>query len=527
MLLFNYILLISLFITLCIVGIYSDIPCAARQITGQSVVCVCNATYCDQTTRTTPNVGAYVAYTSSEAGARFKKTTGLLEISNNLLNHNESQRITTLAVNPQKLFQTIEGFGGAVTDSAAINWSNFTDIRLKEDIIKSYFSSTGIEYNMVRVPIGGSDFSTRPYAYNEVPEYDVNLTNFNLTREDYDYKIPMLKAIKKDSPIPVHVIGTTWSPPGWMKSNHALVGASHLLPQYYQTYADYHLKFVQKYKEVNINIWGITTTNEPINGDFGTVRFNSLGWTAKNMGRWIADFLGPTIRNSEFNKLKILAVDDQRITLPYFFGLMIKERPTALQYIDGIAVHYYFDAVSPPELLTLISKYYPDKFIISTEACVGSNPWESQKVILGSWQRAYTYIHDIFQDLNYNLVGWLDWNLCLNKEGGPNWAGNMVDSPIIVDAENGEFLKQPTYYAMGHFSKFVPRGSRRVEVTQSKPFYYRSLLHVAFLTPYKTVVVIIYNKDSSTRPVKVKVGNYQEVSLILDAKSITTIELRS
>ncbi|XP_052751994.1 lysosomal acid glucosylceramidase-like [Galleria mellonella] len=523
--LFNYVVIFIL-ISLWINGIYSENPCAARQIKGQSIVCVCNSTYCDEIVRSIPREGTYIAYTSSEAGARFRKTTGLLGPNeDSLLSHNESVRITTLTVNTGKVFQRIEGFGGAVTDAAAINWKNLTDPRLRQNLIKSYFGTSGIEYNMVRVPIGGCDFSTHPYAYNDVPEYDANLTHFNLTSEDYEYKIPMLKAIKQESRAPIYVLGTTWSPPGWMKTNHALVGPSHLLPQYYQTYADYHLKFVQKYTEAGIPIWGITTTNEPVNGDFLIVKFNSLGWTAKNMGKWIAEYLGPTIQNSTFRGLKILAVDDQRITIPYFYSLMIKEHPQALQYIDGIAVHFYYDMLSPPELFSLIAKHYPDKFIISSEACVGNYPWDIQKVILGSWQRAYTYIHDIFQDLNYNLVSWLDWNLCLNKEGGPNWAGNMVDSPIIVDTENGEFLKQPMFYAMGHFSKFVPRGSRRVEVMESKPFYYRSLLHVAFLTPNNTVTTIVYNKDCFNRTVKVKVGNYQEVLLSLEAKSITTIEI--
>ncbi|KAM3959508.1 lysosomal acid glucosylceramidase-like [Aphomia sociella] len=524
MMLTNYVVILFFIIVLCLFGVHSDTPCAARKIKGQSVVCVCNATYCDKMVRRVPTAGTYVAYTSSEAGARFRKTTGLLRTFNAVPLNPDEGKLTTLTINVKKKFQRIQGFGAAVTDAAAMNWKNLTDRRLQENLIKSYFSSVGIGYNMVRVPIGGCDFSTHPYAYNEEPENDVKLTNFNLTSEDYDYKIPMLKAIMDEAPTPVQVLGTTWSPPVWMKTNHAIKGYSHLLPQYYQTYAEYHLKFIEKYTEAGVPIWGITTTNEPLNGDYSLVPINSLGWTAKNMGRWIANHLGPTIRNSTFNNTKILAVDDQRITIPYFFSLMVKEFPRALEYIDGIAVHFYLDAVTPPEVLSLITKYYPEKFILSSEACAGSYPWDTKKVILGSWQRAYTYIYDIIQDLNYNLVGWLDWNMCLNKEGGPNWTGNRVDSPIIVDAETGEFLKQPMFYALGHFSKFLPRGSRRIEVTQSKPLLYRSLLNVAFLTPSRTLIVIIYNNNNYERRVKVKVSSDKEVTLNLDAKSITTVE---
>lgn len=100
----------------------------------------------------------------------------------------------------------------------------------------------------------------------------------------------------------------------------------------------------------------------------------------------------------------------------------------------------------------------------------------------------------ILQDLNYDVVGWLDWNLCLNKRGGPNWAENFVDSPIIVFPENGEFIKQPMFYALGHFSKFVPRGSVRIKITENKPFLRHSIENVAFVTPDNTIVAILHNR---------------------------------
>jgi glucosylceramidase len=99
-----------------------------------------------------------------------------------------------------------------------------------------------------------------------------------------------------------------------------------------------------------------------------------------------------------------------------------------------------------------------------------------------------------FQDLNHSVVGWIDWNLCLNAQGGPNWALNFVDSTIIVFPEKQEFVKQPMFYALGHFSKFIPRGSRRIAVTEKKPLLYSSIDNVAFLTPSNTIVAVLYNK---------------------------------
>ncbi|RVE40426.1 hypothetical protein evm_014924 [Chilo suppressalis] len=120
--------------------------------------------------------------------------------------------------------------------------------------------------------------------------------------------------------------------------------------------------------------------------------------------------------------------------------------------------------------------------------------FDTQKVILGSWDRAKSYITDILQDLNYNVVGWIDWNLCLNAQGGPNWVENFVDSPIIVFPENKEFVKQPMFYALGHFSKFLPRGSQRIKVNQRTPPRSSPVDNVAFLTTRNTVVVILYNE---------------------------------
>ncbi|XP_063832884.1 lysosomal acid glucosylceramidase-like [Ostrinia nubilalis] len=501
---------------------FTDKPCAERQISGQSVVCVCNSTYCDELTRETPEEGTFVSYTSSESGLRFQKGIGSLSESNETGNNTGSCGYS-LTLDTSTVFQTIEGFGGATTDAAGINWKNLTDATLQQILIDSYYSKSGLEYSMARVPIGGTDFSTHPYAYNELPKDDVKLANFSLAYEDFEYKIPMLKAILAAATKPVHLVATTWSPPAWMKTNDQYTGFSRLKPEYYQTYADYHVKFLEKYTAEGIPIWGITTTNEPINGVFNLASFNSLGWSPSDMGSWIVNNLGPTIRNSTFKDLKIITLDDQRVTIPVWFNLMIKKYPEALQYIDGVGVHYYTDKFVPASVLSLISNSHPDKFILATEACEGSAPWQTEKVILGSWTRAKSYIVDIIADLNYNVIGWLDWNLCLNDQGGPNWVKNYVDSPIIVYPEKNEFIKQPMYYAMGHFSKFVPRGSRRIKSTEKKSLLSSSLDNVAFITPYNTVVVVVYN-GGGQRDICIKLGK-TKATVSLASKSVVTVEI--
>ncbi|CAB3246467.1 unnamed protein product [Arctia plantaginis] len=498
----------------------ADKPCAAIQVPNKSVNCVCNATYCDTINRVPPGSNTYVVYTSSESGLRFNKTIKTLQTIRN----SESEcSAETLVLHPDTKYQTIEGFGGAITDAAGINWRSLPE-QVQKHLINSYFSDDGLQYNTIRVPIGGTDFSTHPYAYNEYPLNDTRLTNYTLAYEDLQYKIPMIKAGMTVASTPIQIVATTWSPPPWMKTNNGYSGYNRLKPEYYQTYANYHLKFLEKYKAEGIPVWAITTTNEPTNGLTGLSFINCLGWTANNMGKWIQYFLGPTIRNSEFKDVKILAGDDQRLTIPYWMNLMVLEHPGALKYIDGVAVHYYTDFIAPAALLTELSKFYPNKFILATEGCKGSIWLIEKHVDLGSWDRAKGYILDIITDLNHNVVGWVDWNLCLNAQGGPSWARNYVDSPIIVFAEKGEFIKQPMFYAMGHFSKFVPRGSKRIKVSGSCSWR-DSISNVAFITPRNTIVAVLYN-NGGNKTVNIKLGDKQAVVEMV-ASSVTTIELPS
>ncbi|KAM3959509.1 lysosomal acid glucosylceramidase-like [Aphomia sociella] len=479
-----------------------------------SVICICTADYCDEITRETPVPGRYFAYTSSQGGLRFKKTTG------SLTNRVDNKSRPILVLNATKQYQTIEGFGAAITDSAGLNWVSLNDEKLKDHLINSYFGPKGIEYNMVRLPIGGTDFSNHAYTYQDFPENDARLSNFSLAYEDYKYKIPMAKASMNVSTAPIHFIGSIWSPPVWMKYIHNISGTSRLRKSYTQTLADYHMRFIESYAKENITIWALTTTNEPLSGIMSLGSVNRLGWTTKGMGEWIANNLGPTLRNSSFDDVKILACDDQRFTLPMWYNVLIQETPEADKYIDGLAVHFYYDELVPPEIFCTSVKDHPEKFIINTEAATGVG--EENPVLLGSWDRARKYIKDIMEDLNYNLVGWLDWNMCLNEDGGPTYVGNYIDAPIIVYPEEKQFVKQPMYYALGHFSKFLPRGSKRIDAKANIPGSFK-LENVAFLTPNNTIVVVLYNDSDQDRVVNIQL-NGKEAPALIEPKSIVSVE---
>ncbi|CAK1541493.1 unnamed protein product [Leptosia nina] len=487
-------------------------PCAVRKIDGQSVVCVCNATYCDEVRRIPPKPGTYMRYESNEAGARFETSDGVLQNFTSALTFE-----VMLELDPTKQFNKIKGFGGAVTDSAAINWKKMSP-KLQKKLIDSYFSRRGIEYNFLRVPIGGCDFSTRKYAYNELPENDIRLSNFSLVEEDLEYKIPMIKAAFAASVNPINIIASPWSPPEWMKEAFGINKCGRLKKEYYQTYADYIYKFIEEYNDEGVPIWGLTPVNEPANGIAPETIINCMTWTVDNLGKFVKEHLGPTIRSSNFSDVKILACDDQRPFMPYWVNGMFNIHPETQDFVDGLAVHYYFDNNFNTIILDEINKLYPSKFIINTEASEGISG--NKKIILGSWDRAEHYVKDIIQDLNYNLVGWLDWNLCLDMKGGPTWCNDELDSAIHIDVEKEEFIKQPIFYALGHFSKFIPPGSRRLQINSTGN---KHVSNVAFVTPQHTAVVVLYNEGDPVL-VSIKLHDKQAVT-VLEKRSVVTIEI--
>ncbi|CAH0595440.1 unnamed protein product [Chrysodeixis includens] len=497
----------------------TDRPCLRKYLdngSADTLVCVCTADYCDSVTRAMPSSGEYVIYSSSEAGSRFEKSTGKLQSL-----REDGMYSINLELDPTVTYQTIDGFGGAVSDAAAITWDSLKDPGLKQNFIQSYCSSSGIQYNMLRVPIGGTDFSTRAYAYNELPENDAALTNFTLAQEDYAYKIPLIRACMEAAVAPVHVLGATWSPPPWMKTNNDYVGYSRLKKDHLQTYADYHYKFLEHYAAAGVPVWGISIANEPLHGSVNYLPygFNNLGWTLDDMTQYIVHHLGPTLRNetSKFKHIKIISGDDLRFTITLYWNMLVLLFPETLQYLDGVAVHYYMNKYVPATILSQAMEDYPGKFVIATEICAGGVPTDAH---LTSWGKAELYANDIIENLSNNVIGWTDWNMCLNMEGGPNWRGGRVDAPVKINAQAGEFYKQPMFYAIGHFSKFVPRGSRRISATvESKT----DVQNLAFLTPDNTIVMVLLNKGSAEK-VRIILGK-KEAVLSLEAKSITTIEM--
>ena len=463
------------------------IECEKRSFKFNSFVCVCNSTFCDTVDNVDENLSPneFQVFITNKDKYRLNKFT--LNIDNKPFDSG-----LKIALNRSVSYQKIKGFGGAMTDAAGSNIASLSKNSLA-NLLNSYFSSDGIEFNIIRVPLAGTDFSLREYSYDDNPN-DFNLTKFSLSKEDTEWKIPFIQSALSISKKNISLFASAWTAAPWMKTNNDYKGNGTLIgPEgglYYQIWANYYLKFFQEYRKNGIEFWGVTGQNEPTDGYLYKFSFNAMGFTPESQAIFITRNLAPTLKTNGFDDIKIMILDDQRLFLPSWAERVFKYSSDTYKYVDGIAVHWYLDSFVPANILDITHENFPDKWIFATEACSGAGPF-SEHVMLGDFGRAESYAEYIIQDLNHWVTGWTDWNMALNTQGGPNWANNFVDSAIIVNKKNDEFYKQPIFYSLGHFSKFIPEGSLRVDTKTDQEI--KKIFYVAFYDQQtrKTIMVVL------------------------------------
>ncbi|KAK3879334.1 hypothetical protein Pcinc_016091 [Petrolisthes cinctipes] len=489
--------------------------CNPRDFGADSVVCVCTASDCDlQGVIPVPADGLFTTVTSSRDGLRFAQNTSSLESTP------DPDADVSLTLDPNTDYQTIFGFGGGFTDSTGINIATLP-LEAQDFLIRSYFSPDGIEYNLCRLPMAGTDYSIRPYSYDDV-EGDVDLVHFNLTIEDYQYKLPYIKQAQQVANRKLLLFGSPFSPPAWMKESGTFNGSGSILKEMWEPYANYFIKFLQAYEAEGAPVWGVTMQDEPLAGlkDAG---WNNCYWSPEDTRDWIKTYLGPAMESAGYGDVQLMIHDQSRDTIPDYVSPCLDDAG-CYQYVDGTALHWYANWRTSTDSMDETHNLYPEKYLLYTESCEGWNAGPDEKVILGSWVRAENYAFDILEDLNHWATGWVDWNMALSMGGGPNWVNNAADSPIIINTDAGEFYKQPMFYALGHFSKFIPPGSIRMASSVSGPGSGDVIAVAVHDIPSLTDVVIILNRGDSGKSVSVDTGSGVEfMNFAMPAKSITTV----
>ncbi|KAE8897268.1 hypothetical protein PF005_g6480 [Phytophthora fragariae] len=493
-------------------------------------VCVCSEATCD----TIYNGHLYLSgneagvFSTSKAGDRLTFSTVEMETTTN--------DAADLVIDTTTTYQSIIGFGGAFTDASAIN-VYLLDSGLQDVLVDAYFGDDGLQYTLGRIPIGSTDFSLTIYSYNDV-EGDLAMENFSIEM-DKAKKIPFIQRAMSASSRGMQLFASSWAPPAWMTTENSTINCAvkgYPGGEYWEALALYYSKFVSAYEDEGIAIWAMTTQNEPTE-QFSFKNWQSLRFNVTTERDFIKRDLGPMMKKNHPD-LKIIMMDDQKDLLLDWDATLLDE--DSAQYVSGAGVHWYkdldflIDTAGNFDDLETFHKSYPDVFILATEACEG---YLLDGIVTGAgpklqnptyaWQRAQIYARDIIGDLSHYASGWTDWNLVLNTTGGPTWIDNLVDSPILIDEEGGaEFYKQPMFYAMGHFSKFLPPDSVRVALTTSSSASstLSSVDSVAFLTPDNQVVLILSNRDSAAHNITLSLSSQQlSTSLTLEALSIKTI----
>ncbi|MFT6021731.1 MAG: glucosylceramidase [Saprospiraceae bacterium] len=388
----------------------------------------------------------------------------------------------SIFVNPNKTFQSFLGIGGAITDASAEVFAKLPENKQQEFLKAYYDKEEGIGYSLSRTSIHSCDFGSESFTY--VTDNDKALKTFNIDH-DRKYRIPMIKRAIDAAGGELMLYVSPWSPPAFMKSNNDMLQGGSLLSEYYKSWALYYTKFIKAYESEGMPIWGITIQNEPM----AVQRWESCIYTAEEERDFLKNYLGPTMEEEDLGDKKIVVWDHNRDLINHRANTIFDD-PEAAKYAWGIGFHWYENwAGGKPMFDNLgnVKESYPTKNLLFTEGCNESFSDEKYQF----WPNAERYGRSMITDFNKGTVGWTDWNILLDHNGGPNHVGNFCFAPIHADTDSGELIYTPTYYYIGHFSKFVRPNAKRISTVSSRSH----LLSTSFLNEDGTMATVVMNQS--------------------------------
>ena len=388
----------------------------------------------------------------------------------------------SIFVDPSQKFQTMLGIGGALTDASAETFYKLPKNRQKEFLAAYYDKEKGIGYTLARTSIQSCDFSSGIYSY--VKDGDKELKTFDISH-DKKYRIPFIKEAMATAGGKLTLYASPWSPPAFMKDSKNVEKGGKLLPEYRQSWANFFVKFINAYQKEGVPVWGLTVQNEAT----AASPWESCQFTAEEEKDFVKYYLGPTLQKNGLGSKKIIIWDFNR-DFVYQRGSAILEDPEAAKYIWGMGIHWYesFSKEGPRyDKVRLAYQAFPNKNLLFTEGCI--EHYDENKV--NDWAMGERYGQAMINDFNAGTVGWTDWNVLLDENGGPNHAGNRCFAPIHANTKTGALTFTNIYYYIGHFSKFIHVGAKRIACSASKD----KLLTTAYQNSDGTIAVVVMNKS--------------------------------
>lgn len=494
-----------------------------------------------------------------------------------------------LNVYPDSLKQTIDGIGSSFTESSAFVLAHLdrdkrravmqnlfgregADFTLCRTHIGSCDFSVEGKYSYADAPgdallksfgIGPdlAGFDPAVYAGIKDPAYDL---------------LPMIKealAIKFDQgDAGLRIISSAWTAPPWMKdigtwyipgapeNNWQGTGGT-LKPEYESVYADYLIKYLDAYRKQGVDIWGLTPVNEPhgVNG-----QWESMAFSPATQNDFIKRYLGPKLKAGGHGDKKLLIYDQNRDGLEAWTSTIYSD-PITRPYVYGAAVHWYESTnLVYEDIFERVKARYPDMAILHTEGCIddlGKDPpggvtdpaafkekdwfgndsfwwnktatdwaysvtWEGVRV---QDHPIYTPVHryarNIIVSLDHWVNGWIDWNAVLDRNGGPNHAGNFCGAPVMIDTATQEIYYTPVYYILAQFSRTIRPGDVAVATLLEKPGLDPDALHAcATLSPDGMLSVQVLNTTWDPVQYDLRIGD-RLARLRIEANSLQTVRV--
>jgi glucosylceramidase len=441
-----------------------------------------------------------------------KETTHRLSITDNVIFEEAkqpSENENSIFVNPNKTFQTFMGIGGAITDASAEVFAKIPANKQQELLDAYYDPDKGIGYTLARATIHSSDFGS--YSHTYIEEGDDDLSTFSI-EHDKKWRIPLIKRAINAAGGELTLYVSPWSAPAFMKGKENMLGGGKLLPKYYNAWAMYYAKFIKAYEQEGMPIWGLTIQNEPM----AVQRWESMVYTAQEERDFLKNHLGPTLASEGLGDKNIIVWDHNKDLITHRANTIFDD-PEAAKYAWGIGFHWYetWRGGEPKhDNLDNILQSYPDMKLIFTE---GTNEnFDANKYQY--WPNAERYGYEMIRDFNRGTVAWTDWNILLDHKGGPNHVQNYCFAPIHADTNTGELIYTPTYYYIGHFSKFIRKGARRISTSTSISF----LLSTTFQNTDNSMATVVMNQSDTDLEYNFLVGDKQ-TKLTIPARAMQTL----